>query len=46
VVADRHRGLLGTRGREVVAARGWDDAVEDLVTAYDRVLAAPLSRAA
>ena len=36
VVADRHRGLLGARGRELAAARSWTDAVDELVAALSR----------
>ncbi|WP_139978108.1 glycosyltransferase [Nocardioides litoris] len=44
VVADRHRGLLGARGREVASRRGWADAVDELVSHYaglTRLPAAP-----
>jgi phosphatidylinositol alpha 1,6-mannosyltransferase len=30
LAADRHRGLLGERGREVVGVRTWADAVDEL----------------
>ena len=46
VAADRHRGLLGARGREVVAARGWDAAVDDLVAVYEDVAGVRTARAA
>ncbi|MEO9325851.1 glycosyltransferase [Nocardioides sp. C4-1] len=35
VVADRHRRLLGARGRELASARTWTDAVDELVVHYD-----------
>ncbi|MFB9312615.1 glycosyltransferase [Nocardioides plantarum] len=34
VVADRHRGLLGQRGRELAAERGWSEAVDELALHY------------
>ena len=34
VVADRHRGLLGRRGRELAAERGWTEAVDELALHY------------
>lgn len=30
VVADRHRGLMGARGRELAVTRSWTDAVDEL----------------
>ncbi len=38
VAADRHRGLLGAHGREVVAGRSWTAAVDELATHYSAVL--------
>jgi phosphatidylinositol alpha 1,6-mannosyltransferase len=46
VVADRHRGLLGARAREVAAGRGWREAVADLVELYDGVVGTRTARAA
>ena len=43
VVADRHRGLLGARGRELASGRSWTDAVDELATHYDALLGARLS---
>lgn len=44
VVADRHRRLLGARGRELAAERSWTDAVDDLATHYAALLGARASR--
>jgi phosphatidylinositol alpha 1,6-mannosyltransferase len=44
VVADRHRGLLGTHARGLAQARSWTDAVDELVTRYDDLLGVPASR--
>lgn len=44
VVADRHRGLLGARGRELALERGWGDAVDDLVGHYAALVPAPAAR--
>jgi hypothetical protein len=41
LVADRHRALLGRRGRELVGSRDWHVAVGELVARHY----APLTRA-
>ncbi|MDO9458495.1 glycosyltransferase [Nocardioides sp.] len=40
VVADRHRGLLGARGRELALERSWTDAVDELVIHYNTLAGA------
>ena len=40
LVADRHRGLMGTHAREVAVARTWRDAVDELLLEHLRDLAA------
>lgn len=45
VAADRHRGLLGAHGRELVAGRSWRSAVDELLDVhYKEVTGADLSR--
>lgn len=39
VAADRHRGLLGARGRELALRRPWTSAVDELVERHYRPLA-------
>ncbi|GAA5148055.1 glycosyltransferase family 1 protein [Nocardioides marinquilinus] len=34
LAADRHRGLLGARGREVAGVRGWSQAVDELAAVH------------
>ena len=47
VVADRHRGLLGRRGRELAVQRSWASAVDELVTDhYLQLIAQPTGRSA
>ena len=41
VTADRQRGLLGARAREVVGDRTWIDAVDELVPVLERVAKRP-----
>lgn len=40
VVADRHRGLLGSRARELATGRDWRGAVDELVSRHYRRLVA------
>ncbi|MEJ7832997.1 MAG: glycosyltransferase [Nocardioides sp.] len=40
VVADKHRALLGARGRELALTRSWTDAVDDLVATLHDVVGA------
>lgn len=40
VVADRRRGLLGARGRELALERSWSDAVDELVSVMSQVKSA------
>lgn len=40
VAADRHRGLLGARGRELALERSWSDAVDELVSVMSQVKSA------
>ena len=40
VVADKHRALLGARGRELALTRSWTAAVDDLVATLHDVVGA------
>ena len=40
VVADRHRGLLGARGRELALERSWVHAVDELAAHYEALTGA------
>ncbi len=47
VVADRHRGLLGRRGRELAVQRSWASAVDELVRDhYLQLIVQPTGRSA
>ena len=43
VAADRHRGLMGARGREIALQRSWDDAVDELAAVHVTLARRPVT---